>query len=187
MVLEHQTQLHNLLASASYQARVALHQQAAMSGLTGEPADRPSESTLRRFGYASTPLLKYMLFVNEARLGGPIRGTSTFADEFQRLGPLDRKGRSLRDLDLTRRLFKHPLSYLVYSEAFDGLPPAFKQHVYARLLAILTGKDEGKDLGGLAGEDRRAILEILADTKPDLPEAWREAAGRPAGPRQARL
>jgi hypothetical protein len=187
MVLEHQTQLHNLLTSASYQARVALHQAEAMRSLTGEPAGKLGESTLRRFEYASTPLLEYMLFVDEARFAGPIRGTSPFAEEFARRGPRDRKGRSLHDLDLTWRLFKHPLSYLVYSEAFDGLPAPFKEHVHARLLEILTGKEAGKDFAGLAIEDRRAILEILADTKRDLPEAWRREAGASAGVRQVRL
>jgi hypothetical protein len=188
MVLEHQTQLHNLITSAGYQARIAMHHEEAMRGLTGAPAGGPSESTLRRFEYASTPLLKYLLFIGETRLNAPVRGTSPFAEEFQRRGPRDKEGRSLRDFDLTRRLFKHPLSYLVYSEAFDGLPAAFKEHLYGRLLSILTGKDRSKDFAGLASDDRRAILEILAGTKPDLPEAWREAARQEiAGERQAEL
>jgi hypothetical protein len=95
----------------------------------------------------------------------------------------------LRDFDLTQRLFKHPCSYLVYSEAFDGLPAAFKEHLYGRLLEILTGKESGKDFASLTSEDRRAILEILADTKPDLPEAWRQEAGGAgsAGMPRARL
>ena len=187
MVLEHQTQLHNLLTSAGYQARIAMHQQEAMSGLTGDDPRKPSESTLRRFEYASMQILEYLLFVDEARLQARVRGTSTFSGEFQRLGPRDRQGRSLRDLELTRRMFKYPCSYLIYSEAFDGLPAAFKEHLYGRLLAILTGNEAGKKFSSLEPEDCRAILEILADTKPDLPEAWRREAAPSAPSRQARL
>ena len=34
----------------------------------------------------------------------------------------DVAGRSLRDFDLTTRLFKYPCSFLIYSPQFDGLP-----------------------------------------------------------------
>jgi hypothetical protein len=177
LVLEHQVGMHNLLTSAGYQARIALHQQAAMSAMLGERSDessnKPSESTLRRFGYASTPLLKYLLFADEAELKAPVRGPSGFAAEFAARGPRDPSGRSLRDLDLERRLFKYPLSYLIYSQAFDALPAAFKEHVYLRLWEILTGKDESPDFARLKREDRQAVLEILSATKTDLPESWR--------------
>ncbi|MBI4601816.1 MAG: hypothetical protein HY721_07630 [Planctomycetes bacterium] len=188
LVLEHQVQLHDLIASASYQARIAMHQQAAMASLTGDPPDRPNESTLRRFEYASTPLLKYLLLVDEAPLGAPVRGTSAFAEDFQRRGPRDARGRSLRDLDLERRLFRYPCSFLIYSEAFDGLPAHFKEHLYGRLRDILTGKDSSKDFARLSAEDRRAVLEILLETKPGLPCYWREAQEGGAGARrEARL
>ena len=84
-------------------------------------------------------------------------------------------------------MFQYPCSYLIYSETFDGLPPAFKEHLYGRLLAILTGNERGRKFSSLEPGDCRAILEILADTKPDLPEAWRREAARTAPPRQARL
>jgi hypothetical protein len=187
MVLEHQTRLHNLLTSASYQARIAMYQQEAMSSLTGDDPARLRESILRRFEYASTPLLEYLLFVDEARLQARVRGTSTFSEEFPQLGPRDRQGRSLRDFDLSRRMFKHPCSYLIYSQPFDSLPAAFKEHLYGRLLAILTGKESGRKFSRLEPEECRAIIEILADTKADLPEAWRREAARSAPPRQARL
>ena len=74
----------------------------------------------------------------------------------------------LRDLDLTRRLLKYPLSYLIYSEGFDGLPPSVKAYVSRRLTAILTGADTSRDFSSLRPEDRKAILEILEDTKPEL-------------------
>jgi hypothetical protein len=65
-----------------------------------------------------------MLFVKEAPLTQPVSGTSGFAAEFSKQGTRDRKGRSLREIDLTRRLFRYPLSYLIYSESFDAMPQA---------------------------------------------------------------
>ena len=94
-------------------------------------------------------------------------GTSTFAAEFPRSGPRDARRRSLRDLDLQHRVFRYPLSFLIYSEAFDALPAVIKNHVSRRIREAL---DSGDQPGGTAWspEDRTAIAEILAATKPDL-------------------
>lgn len=40
------------------------------------------------------------------------------------------------------------------------------------LREVLTGKESGPDFTHLSAEDRRAILEILRDTKADLPDYW---------------
>ena len=74
-------------------------------------------------------LVRYMLFADEAKLEGPVKVTSDFAREFARRGPRDRQGRSLRHFDLTRRMFRYPCSYLVYS-AFDGLAEAARALVF---------------------------------------------------------
>jgi hypothetical protein len=66
-------------------------------------------------------------------------------------------------------MFKHPLSYLIYGEAFDALPPAAKDQFYVRLHEVLTGKDRSKDFAGLNDQDRAAILGILVATKKGLP------------------
>jgi hypothetical protein len=41
------------------------------------------------------------------------------------------------------------------------------------LHAILTGQDRDPRFATLAVDDRQAILEILRETKPNLPEYWR--------------
>ena len=79
----------------------------------------------------------------------------------------DAQGRSLRDFDLTRRLFRYPLSYVIYSPAFDALPDDAKGIFYRRLNEVLTGADTSEDFAHLSAADRTAILEILRDTKPD--------------------
>src|SRR5205823_4622690 len=106
--------------------------------------------------------------VGEAMLKSPIQGTSNYPVEFAGEGPRDRKGRSLRDLDLKARLFRYPLSYLIYSRSFDELPKEIKTYVYRRLREVLSGQDKSPDFGHLSGPDRTAILEILSETKPDF-------------------
>ena len=76
---------------------------------------------------------------------------------FAAAGPFDSQGRSLRQLDLERRLFKYPCSFLIYSEQFTSLPGELKQHVYGRLKEILDGHDTSGDYDHLTAADRRAV------------------------------
>ena len=103
----------------------------------------------------------------------PVRGNTTFAAEFAKRGPFDKKGRSLRDFDMQTRMFKHPCSYLIYSPAFDALPAEVKDYLYRRLWDVLIGRDVGKEFAHLSAADRTAIREILVETKPRLPGYWR--------------
>lgn len=173
MVLEQQVEGHNRLARANLLTRIALHEEAELNKALGRPADYRSESTTSRIRNAGEPLVKYLLFSGEARLTDRITGTSSFAHDFANRGPRDRQGRSLRDFGLERRLFKYPLSYLIYSRSFDALPGPVHEYVLRRLWEVLSGRDTSKDFEHLAADDRRAILEILRDTKPGLPDDWR--------------
>lgn len=114
------------------------------------------------------PLVRAMLFADAVEFAGPIEGTSGFAEQFEARGLRDGAGRSLRDLDLTRRLFRYPLSYLIHSEAFDALPDATRIYVYRRIAAILAGDDPDGDFAHLTPAVRSAVREILADTKRDF-------------------
>ena len=124
------------------------------------------ENTRRRIKAATEPLVRAMLFADEVALSSPIRGTSTFAADFEARGPRDARGRTLRDLDLQHRLFTYPLSYLIYSESFDALPDIVKTYVYHRFREVLSGNDSS--MTHLSEAQRRAILDILEDTKPDF-------------------
>jgi hypothetical protein len=174
MVLEHQAQAHNLITRANFLTRIALHDEAELNKALGQSAKGHSDSTTRRIKNAGEPLVKYLLFSEEAQLTDAVEGTSAFAREFARRGPFDNKGRSLRDFDLRKRMFKYPCSYVIYSAAFDGLPAEVKEYVYRRLWEVLTGKDTGKEFAHLSGADRQAVLEILRETKPNLPDYWRK-------------
>lgn len=175
MVLEHQTEMHNLLTHANYATRIAQHRLAGMNKALGRPEDYVSESTQRQIEHAAEDVLRYLLFTEEVELTDPIRGTSGFTEQFAALGPRDRQGRSLRQFDLQTRLFKYPCSYLIYSAAFDRLPPEVKSHLYRRLHEVLTGKDQSEEYARLTAADRQNILEILLETKQDLPDYWKNS------------
>jgi hypothetical protein len=131
MVLTHQVEVQNLITLAIAKA--------------GDTPESVGES-----------LVKAMVFEGAEPLRAPVQGTSNFAAEFASEGPRDSHGRSLRDFDLKTRLFRYPLSYLIYSKSFDALPKEVKAYVYRRLREIL------------AGTDRAEILEILRETKADF-------------------
>lgn len=169
MVLEHQTECHNRIARALIHTKQALFYQESLNRDLGEPADKKWESTTRRIESAGEQLVKYLLFCEEAKLSGPVAGTSEFAKEFAARGPFDKQGRSLRQFDLKTQLFKYPCSYLIYSKGFAGLPKEVKDHVYKRLNEVLSGKDRSESFAHLSAADRTAVLEILRDTVPEFP------------------
>lgn len=173
MVLTHQAELHNLLTRANYHTRVALRDEAAMNAALGRPEGQRSDSTTSRIKSAGEALVRALLFADEQPLGDPIKGTSTFTQDFPQRGPRDRLGRSLRDFDLERRLFRYPCSYLIYSESFDSLPREMKDYVYGRLWQILNGHDDSGDFSHVKRSTRRAIIQILAETKQGLPAYWK--------------
>lgn len=168
MVIEHQSQMHNLITRAAFEARMAEHHDQLINQALGRPATYRSESTQRRIASVSQNLLKYMLMSGEYRLTTPVSGTSRFAEKFATSGPRDAQGRSLRELDLQTRLFKYPCSYLIYSPSFDQMPEAVKDQVYAGLWKVLAGEDTSEDYQHLRDQDRQAIREILLATKPDF-------------------
>jgi hypothetical protein len=163
MVLGHQTQMHNWITLVNYQTRIAL----------ADP-HHTLEDVEKKFAGSAEQLVRYLLFTNEAPLPGPVSGTSDFAHQFAARGPRDAQGRSLRDFDLEKRIFKYPCSYLIYSEDFDALPALAKEYIYHRLFEILSGREQGPEFATLSSQDRRAIFEILVATKPDLPEQWKQ-------------
>src|SRR5262249_28056050 len=120
------------------------------------------------------PVVKYLLFSDEATWTGKIEGTSGFAEEFAKGGRQDRQGRSLRELNLQGRLFRYPCSYLIESPQFDSLPPLAREYVLGRIHDVLTGKDTSTAFKHLTPADRKAILEILRETVKDLPAAWQQ-------------
>jgi hypothetical protein len=148
MVLEHQTHAMNLVTYLGWEARV---------GASSARIDRIVRE-----------LVDYFLFVDEAPLPRRVEGSSAFARQFAAGGPRDDEGRSLTALDLNTRLMRYPCSYMIYSPAFDALPLPVRHRIYQRILDVLAAPATDARYARLSADDRRAIREILEDTKPDF-------------------
>ncbi len=172
LVFEHQAPAHNALTLASYQAKLALRDEDILRKIDKDPNSLRTEGIQRRLDHSADLVLKHLLFVDEAPLTDRVQGTSGFAEQFAARGPRDKRGRSLRDFNLQTRIFQYPCSYLIYSAAFEGLPAELKQITYRKLHDVLTGKDQSPTYRHLSAEDRQTILDILLDTKRDLPASW---------------
>jgi len=168
MTLEHQTRMANLFTRIGWDTRIALREAKGGAGALDDAARQQLESEIG-------DLVSYMLFADEPPLKEPIAGVSTFTKTFPQRGPHDPQGRSLRDFDLHKRLFRYPLSYMIYSPAFDALPDPARARVYQRLYDVLSGKDRSETFAHLSPSDRATILAIVRETKPNLPQYWRPA------------
>jgi hypothetical protein len=156
LVLDHQLVMMNVLTRVGWDFRVAV-------------AEKRDLTTLAR---TVDEAVEYLLFAGEVKLES-VRGTSGFAEEFSKIGPHDERGRSLRQLQLDGRLMRYPLSYLVYSSAFDGLPAEARDALYRRLWDVLSSTAPAERYAHLSAADRAAIVEILIATKPGLPAYYR--------------
>jgi hypothetical protein len=160
MTLEHQTRMTNLITRIGWDTRIA-------------QSEGKMEESHAKLDAAIDDMVGYMLFVDEAPLAGPVKGVSTFSTTFPARGPRDKQGRSLRDFDLQKRLFKYPLSYMIYTKAFDSMPEWDRDRIYRRLFDVLTGKDKDPRFAKLSQDDRANVLSILRETKPNLPAYWK--------------
>ena len=149
MVLEHQARAANLISRAQ-----VLFQ---------------TDPSGRDVAIAIHELTDYLLFADEAPLPAAIVGTSGFAERFSSRTPRDASGRSLFQLDLKRRLFRHPVSYMIYSNLFEALSQLIKDRVYARLLAVLKTPGEGSvSYPEVSPAEKAATFDILLSTKRDF-------------------
>jgi len=179
LVLQHQVRVHNRITKAHWGTLLALSDEKVINESLGRGETYRSDSTKSRIRSVCEPLVEALLFVNEPPLPSPIRGSSTFTQDFAAAGVRDRHGRSLRQLDLRTRLFRYPCSFLIHSEAFRALPGAAKDYVYGRLRDVVDGSLVAKPYDTLTIADRKAIGEILRETVPDFADANKLAPSRP--------
>jgi hypothetical protein len=147
LVLDHQVHATNLITRLNWEHRA------------GTPASQTD---------AADALAEYLLYADEAPLPRPVQGSSGYADAFAALGPRDRRGRSLRDLQLDGRTFRFPLSFMVYSPMYAALPIDARRAMAVRLTAALDGRQPGPAYAHLTVPVRQAIREILAETAPEI-------------------
>ena len=160
MVLQHQLDVQNLLTRLSWEAE--------RGGVGGDPERQAS-----RVRSAMEALAGALVFEGAASIEVPIEGTSGFSDHFMSLGPTDPRGRSLRVLELRSRLFRYPLSYTIYSPAFDALPPDTRSQLFALVVARLEALDPVVWPSGAGSE----ALEILEATHAGF-DSWKRERDR---------
>jgi len=154
LVLEHQVEVQNAITRLNFDSRTLLHEQGSID-----------EQTLQEM---TRPLLESLFMVHEVPLTDTVTGSSGYTDYFEGLGPKTADGRSLRKLNLETRTFEYPLSYQVYSEAFNGLPEPVKASLFSSIRRILAGEMAGDGFAHLTSAQRVAITEILRETKPEI-------------------
>ena len=143
MVFDHQMHAINLITRLNWESRAGA-----------------AETTIRRL---EGELADYLLFAGEVPPSVASTPNASFASRLESKAPRDHLGRSCAQLDGSNRLMRYPCSYMIYSEAFDGLPPAVKQAVYQRMLDVLSTDSPRA----------RAVVEILRETKADFPTSLR--------------
>ena len=154
LAFDHQMHAMNLLTRLNWESRVAAERERRPRRRASAPRERARRllAVRRRDAAAGAARRRGRASRNTSRPGRPRIGKAV-------------RGAAGSD----RRLMRYPCSYMVYSEAFDGLPPSMKDAVYRRMLDILSGHESRPKDARLSADDRRAVLEILHDTKPDFP------------------
>jgi hypothetical protein len=159
LIHEHQAGFVNRALQAAYLARIYESDHENLTPAHQAEIDRLAQE-----------LCRYLLFADEAPLPpGGFVGDSQFKEDFLRSRKSASSGSSLRDLDLKRRLFKYPCSYMVYSAQFAALPPLVKNAVLVELKKQLS---EHSTMAHISLNDRNEISQILRETLPGF--RWRK-------------
>lgn len=163
LTLEHQAGLVSLITRINAQYR-------GLDNPSVAPALRATKDDIDE---SINELIAYMTFVNEVPLPSAVQGSSKFAQMFASEGPRDAQGRGLRQFDLETRVFRYPLSYMIYSQAFDNLNPLAKERVWRGLYEVLKGDNKSIAFAKLDAANASAAINILAATKIGLPYYWK--------------
>lgn len=169
LTLEHQTGFVNLVTRINAQYH----------GLDNRDLVPRLQATKQDIDASIDELVAYMTFVDEVPLPSPVKGSSSFTETFEGEGPHDAQGRSLRQLDLTTHVFRYPLTYMIYSHAFDNLNALAKERVLRRLYFVLRDADTSAPFTDISARGGAAAINILAATKADLPDFWKAVPERP--------
>ncbi len=164
--MEHQSTIQNLIIRVNYKVRTVMARQGSSTlSVPRSWADvNPNDKSAVKL--MIEPLVRALFFVDAAKVTDRVESGSGFAARFSAQGPRDGKGRSLRELDLNSRVFRYPLSFMVYSDAFEALPAYARDYVDMRIAEILQGRDKTGISASIPQADREAVIQILAETKP---------------------
>ncbi|MGE4551421.1 MAG: hypothetical protein AAEJ57_08515, partial [Opitutales bacterium] len=164
LLLEHQVGFVNRFISATYRTRAVLN---------GSVPEIDKEATAAFLDAEARSLVRYLLFADEAKFPpGGIIGDTKLKAHFLSRAQRSLAGSSLRDFDLTTRMFKHRCSYMILSASFQGLPRQLRERVFRRLSQALDLERPLPEYAYLPTKEKQAIREILRHTFPGLPKGW---------------
>lgn len=169
LVLEHQCRMHTLLNAATMNYR-----RSRFFSETIDPDADPDDGSAGVVAESwAEKITDCIFFKNEADLGEGVEGDAAFQNALLARYPKTKDGDSLADFRLYGRMFKRRCSFMVYSDAFRGLPPTVKALVFAKMRKALAGEDERIDW--LAASERKRISSILSETLP----GWKQVSDVP--------
>lgn len=161
LVLEHQCRTHNLITSAKFNYLRSRYFHKSFGD--EQDLDSPEGMSWKTADSAAKEIVSAFLFTDEVELGGEgVEGSEAFARAFAKGGVIDGSGKSLRDFRLYTRLFKNRCSYMIYSKAFNGLPPIVRDRVFHHLREALLPETENH----LGSREKKTIAGILEETVP---------------------
>jgi hypothetical protein len=160
LVLEHQARMHTMLNAASFNYRRSRH----FSELIDPGADPDEGSAGRVAEMWAEKITDCIFYRDEADLGEGVEGDPAFQNVFLARYPKAENGDSLADFRLYGRMFKRRCSFMVYSDAFNGLPPTVKELVLSKMRQAVAGESER--IAWLASSERKRIDHILTETLP---------------------
>lgn len=168
MVLEHQLTVQNQVSYVRHKAPAVLMRRGLEEDLDANSWDELSSEAQKALTSMLTQLVKSLIFEDAAVINSRLSGSKEFVANFEKRGPMDEKGRSLRELQADETLFKYPVSYLVYSDDLNSLPIYAKEFVYSKLDAYLRGNNVGAGNPLFQESERTAALEILLESSPEF-------------------
>ena len=164
LLLEHQVGFVNRVVSATYRAR------AVLAGAVPSIGDSDAPTFLDR---EANSLVRYLLFADEAKFPvAGVDGDPLLQKDFSKNRRQNKMGFSLKDLDLSTRLFRFRCSYMIYSDSFSGLPLELKTRVFHQLEQVLSTEANSTDFAYLPISEKRTIRSILSETLSGLPKDW---------------
>jgi hypothetical protein len=161
LVLEHQTKMHNLINAASMNYRRSVY----FMKILDPDADLTNSSSSDIAENGAKDIVNYLFFKDEADLGDGVEGDAQFQQAFVKRFPKSKEGNSLAEFRLYGRIFKNRCSYMVYSDAFKGMPALLREKVIARMKRVVAGEEKGFEY--LKKSELKRIDTILRETLAD--------------------
>jgi hypothetical protein len=173
LVFEHQLTIHNAITRANFAIRRMIAYQHGLQKAFKEPlTDEPAYDSVKSvFAHTTEELVDRLLFRNAAALPEGVFGNEAFQERFPKEAPRV-NGHSLKDLQLSERLFANRCSYLIYTEHFLALPDGLRSRVFKRLEEALGSRDPQDRYAYLSDVEKQRIRDILWQTHPDAKQFW---------------